>query len=96
MKLKIDDEFKQICSEIIKENKTDEEWEETQSGDMFQSEHYCGGYEDLDEDLDGEFCFSYYSDHNKEYWFQISLNDLPKILSNEIQEIDLRIADKWY
>lgn len=86
MKLKIDDEFKKICSEIISENKTDEEWSEIESGDMFQSEHYCGGYED------GVFAFGYFgrSDQpDKEFWFEVPLSDLKKIVANEIEEVEL-------
>lgn len=83
MKINIDKEFKNICEEIIKENKTEAEWGEIESCDMFQSEHYCGGYEALEQ----EFCFSYYDKNNKEYWFQLPLAEILKIARGEITEI---------
>lgn len=86
MKLAIDDEFKKICSEIVSENKTDAEWSEIEAGDMFQSTHYCGGYED------GVFAFGYFGYPDKsdrEFWFEVSLSDLKKILAGEIKEIEL-------
>ena len=45
---------KKICSEIFSKNKTDAERSEIEDGDMFQSTHYCGGYED------GVFSFGYF------------------------------------
>ena len=87
MKLQIDEEFKSICQEIINENKTDAEWSETQSGDMFQSENFCGGYED------GVFAFGYFGTQNqpdKEFWIELTLNDIKNIVVGSIKEIEIK------
>lgn len=89
MKLKIDDEFKNICFEILGENKTDEEWSEIPSCDMFQSDHYCGGYENLER----AFCFSYYDSLGQEFWLQITLHEIKKIIEGNIEEINIRLPD---
>jgi hypothetical protein len=86
MKLKIDNELRNICQEILDEDKTEEEWKEIPSGDMFQSKQYCGGYEE------NGFWFSYFNDSNREYWFRIALTDISKIISGEITEIDIKEA----
>ncbi|MCV6629882.1 MAG: hypothetical protein OIF50_08490 [Flavobacteriaceae bacterium] len=89
MKHKIKDSLKEICEEIIKENKTIEQWSEIESSDMFQNEDYNGGFDAIEE----EFCFSLY-EANKEYWFQFSLEDATKIASGELALIMVREADK--
>ncbi len=88
MKHKIKDSFKEICEQIIGENKTLEEWSEVESSDMFQNEDYNGGFDATEE----EFCFSLY-ENDKEYWFQFPLEDIQKILSEEITTITVREAD---
>ena len=49
MKHKIKDSLKEICQEIIKENKTMEQWSEIEPSDMFQNEDYNGGYDAIEE-----------------------------------------------
>jgi hypothetical protein len=61
---------------ILKYGYSEEQWAEIESSDMFQSEHFCGGY-DADEKC---FYFSYYCALNKEYWFSFDLLDVPKAL----------------
>lgn len=83
--LKIDDEFISICREIVSENKTDDEWSEIESSDMFQTKKYCGGYESAEQ----EFCFSYYDTKGKEWWFQVNLPDISEISKGELKYLDL-------
>lgn len=83
MIIKVDNEFRKICETIVAENKTNEEWSDIESCDMFQSDHYCGGYESIEK----EFCFSYYDENNKEYWFQLSLNEIHRITRGKIKEM---------
>ncbi|MDP6555956.1 MAG: hypothetical protein QGG71_14900 [Pirellulaceae bacterium] len=71
MDYQIDDEFRSICQEIVAEDKTEDEWAEIESCDMFQTQKYCGGFE-ADEE---EFCFSAYLT-DREYWFQLSLEQV--------------------
>ncbi len=77
-----------MCKEIVKINKTVDEWVEIESSDMFQNDTYNGGFDGIEE----EFCFSVYID-DLEYWFQFSLEEAVKISSGEIISIDVRKAD---
>ena len=56
---------------------------------MFQSDHYCGGY-DADEKA---FCFSYYKSSNEEYWFQLTLSEVQAIVQRAVKEIQMRPAE---
>ena len=67
MQLPVDQEFRAICKQIIKEARTLAEWAEIESGDMFQSARYCGGFE-ADE---GAFTFSHYDEDGREIWFTV-------------------------
>ena len=87
MKIILDSELMNILLEIISEEKTEKEWALIESCDMFQTQHYNGGY-DADEEA---FCFSYYDDLGKEYWFQFSLSEIDLIIQKKI--IKLRPAD---
>jgi hypothetical protein len=84
----LDNEFYQICKEIVEENKSLAEWAEIESDDMFQSEKYEGGFDALEM----EFCFSVYLDA-AEYWFQLSLDSIHKIYEKMINEVELFEAD---
>lgn len=88
--LRIDNELKNICEQIRRENKTIEEWYQIESDDMFQSGNYCGGFDGIEQ----EFCFSYYDDEGKEWWFQFSFFDIEKIISGKMLYIDMREAQK--
>jgi len=86
--LQIDLELIEICQEIVAYGKTDSEWFDIESSDFFQTEKYCGGYEGQEQ----AFCFSYY-ENKKEYWFDIALNQISKIISGQLQFLELRPAD---
>ena len=83
--LHIDPELISICIEIEKENKSDVEWSEVESSGMFQSDKYCGGYDSIEQ----SFWFSYYDQNKKEWWFEINTADLKKIISGQLQYLDL-------
>lgn len=87
MIIKVEEDFKIICNNILSEKKSLEEWAKIESDDMFQEGRFCGGF-DANE---GEFCFSVCL-NEKEFWFQFSLNDAKKIILDEIQIIDIRIS----
>jgi len=89
MRIAITDEFRKICEDIIKENKSQDEWAMIESDDMFQAKSYCGGY-DADE---AAFCFSYYDDNNIEYWLQVNLEEVKKIANKEVNTLDIRPAE---
>ena len=88
IKIRIDQEFKEICIKIISKNLTENEWAEIESSDEFQTEIYCGGFDATEM----EFCFSFY-DKNQEYWFQLSLTDINRINNGEIKYLYPRKAE---
>ena len=89
MQLHIDAEFVTICRQIVEENKSDEEWAEIESDDMFESDHYAGGY-DADEEA---FCFSHYDATGEEHWFQVTLAEVQAIAAGEERAIEVRLAE---
>lgn len=86
MQLAIDAELRTICREIVAENQAEEDWAEVESDDMFQTEHYQGGY-DADEEA---FCFSHYAPDGEEYWFELTLAEAKAIAAGEDLVIELR------
>jgi hypothetical protein len=85
--LNIDDELIGICQKIVDESKSEEDWSEVESCDMFQTPHYEGGF-DADE---MGFCFSIYIG-NDEYWFQLSLDQVHDIVERKLQKIEASLA----
>ena len=88
IKIKIDEQFKKICKRIITRNFNINQWAEIESSDEFQTKNYCGGFDATEM----EFCFSYY-ENKQEYWFQLSLNDIKRIINNRIEFIYPREID---
>lgn len=84
MKKKVDKELLKICNEIKNENLSLDELIACESCDRFQTEHYCGGFDSLEM----AFCFSYY-ESDEEYYFQITREEVDKIISGEKIEITL-------
>ena len=89
MQIKIDEEFLKICESIRSKNLSKEEWKMVESGDMFQTNHYVGGFDGTEE----AFCFSFYDDRDHEFWFQLTLEEIYKVLTSEKQDLLLRAAD---
>ena len=83
----IDDSFLKICRAIVEESRSEEEWAEIESDDMFQEGRFVGGF-DADE---GEFCFSFFGD--SELWFQVSLEKVERLAEGEQLRITMRPAD---
>jgi hypothetical protein len=85
---KINDDFLEICKEILSENKTAEEWAEIESDDIFQRGNYEGGF-----DATGmTFCFSV-SEHGKECWFEFPLTDVELFDKGEKKEVTITETD---
>ncbi len=89
MDLYLDDELRKLLLLIQAENKSEAEWAEIESSDMFQSQSYCGGFDAIEM----EFCFSYYSKTNQ-YWFQFSLDDVDDLLSSPNSKLSVRMAQE--
>lgn len=88
MKHKLEIEFYEISKQIVLENKSILEWAEIESDDMFQKGLYVGGFDSIGM----EFVFGVFID-NKEYWFQVSLEDMYKINERQISEVDIEESD---
>lgn len=78
-------EFLSLCNDILDENLDLENWRLIESSDQFQTDNYCGGFDAIE----NEFTFSYYDEEKKEYWFQLSLEDVQKVRDGEIVEVEL-------
>lgn len=87
--LKIESELLDILGEIKSENKTIIEWRECESSDMFQCGKYCGGFDSIED----KFTFSYYPNKGEEFWFDLSLEEIDKVLDDEIKELRLRKSE---
>ena len=81
-------EFYEICDEILSENKSIEEWVEIESDDLIQKENYEGGFDATTM----TFSFSLF-ENNKEYWFEIPLELIGKIKNKEIIKIEVFEAE---
>lgn len=91
MQLPVPAEFRGVCFSIAADRRTIDAWRATESDDMFQSEHFCGGF-DATEDA---FCFSYYAADGSEYWFQLTLTDVASVASGTLQILSLRLASDF-
>ena len=89
MKIQVTNELIDTFREIARENKSDDEWALIESDDMFQSLHYCGGYDATER----AFCFSYFPHEGSEYWFQLTLDELRKIVERGFGDVDARPAE---
>lgn len=87
MEIKIDAELIEICKDILSLNYTLDQWDANGSSEMYQSDKYCGGYENRK----NQFTFSLY-EGEKEYWFQFLLNDVEKIINGEIKSLNGTLA----
>jgi hypothetical protein len=89
LKILIEDEFLHLCNEIQNRNLSLNEWRKIASTDMFQSPNYCGGFDEIED----AFCFSYYDKDGKEFWFQIDLEDVNKIVAESKTSLEIRPAN---
>ncbi len=90
LQIEADDGLREICREIIIENKTAFEWSQIESDDMFSSGPYEGGYDAIEQ----EFWFSYYAPDRTEFWFGFSLEIAAKIASGAQYFLDIQKAQR--
>ncbi|HRJ90468.1 MAG TPA: hypothetical protein PLN05_16810 [Pyrinomonadaceae bacterium] len=88
MNILVTKELESIFAMILLEDKSENEWAEIESDDMFQSKHFCGGFDATER----AFCFSYYDDDGIEYWFQLSLSEILVIVEQGSGVIKARPA----
>ena len=84
----VNNDFLIICKEILEENKSDDQWAEIESDDMFQQGNYEGGFDATEM----EFCFSVY-ENGQEYWFQFPLSEVELFDLRLKIEVDVTKAD---
>lgn len=89
MKVKVSDELRSLCRQIVVDSRSEEEWALIESDDMFQGATIEGGY-DADEMA---FCFSMYTG-GREYWFQLTLHEINSIVNGTLDDIEIRPAEK--
>jgi hypothetical protein len=89
MKLLIDQELIEILQSIREKGLTIKQWQEIESSDMFQSEHFTGGFDAIE----NAFCFSFFSEE-KEYWFQVTLEQIDEILNKRVSFIQMTLSDE--
>jgi hypothetical protein len=89
MDLKVDDELRKLCAEIVAHARSVETWREIESDDLIQTPHYVGGF-DATEDA---FCFSARHPGRDELWFQFTLEEASDIAANNCLSLPARPAD---
>lgn len=77
----IDEQLLSICSDILRENLSVEEWTKNESDDEFQTENYEGGFDGTEK----QFVFSFYD--GNEYWFQMTLQQVKEISSGKLKSV---------
>jgi hypothetical protein len=87
--LVVDEEFRRVCESILAQGKSAAEWDRIESDDLFQTEHYSGGYDATEQ----ESCFSYRDRDREEWWFQFSYADTARIASGQLTHLDMREPD---
>jgi hypothetical protein len=89
MELRVPQELRDICREIVAEGKTDDEWSEIEADDWFQTDTVTGGYDALER----AFTFSYYAPDGQELWFQLTLEEAARVAAGEMQVVEARPAE---
>lgn len=89
VELTIMEEFQDICTQIVTENKSEQEWSEIESTDMFQTRSFLGGFDATDQ----VFSFSYFDEQKKEFWFYLTLEEVEEVAKGLKHSIQLHTAD---
>ncbi len=87
MNIPINEELKTICSQIFEKGLTLAQWAEIESDDMFQTKTFEGGFDATEK----EFVFAHFAE--KEYWFQLSIEQVSDINKGSVMKIIARLAD---
>jgi hypothetical protein len=85
--VELDDTFREIARSIIVGGKTEDEWSEIESDDMFQSGAYSGGFDATER----AFTFSFYGPDG-EYWFQLTLDEMRDVADGIRSAVEARPA----
>ena len=88
MELEVNEEFRNICTQILAEQKTPEQWAAEESDDEFQTESFEGGYDATEE----AFCFSFYDEQGRDFWFQLTLDEIREVAQGLRTKFPIRPA----
>ncbi len=90
MEIPISEDLESICFSIMVKNLTALQWREHESTNMFQNDSFSAGFS-AQENM---FCFSYFSENDIEYWFQLSLFDVVQIAKGREMQI-VGYSSEW-
>lgn len=90
MEINIEDDFKEICIQILAEGKSEAEWDESPACDWFQTERFVGGFESPEK----AFTFSYFDEQKQEFWFTLTLEEVNDIVESKKHTLEVRNADR--
>jgi hypothetical protein len=83
--IRVDRELIGLCREIQSLGRSHEDWKQNQIIDGLESENFVVGF--LKEE---DFFLTWYDEDGVEYAFNVAFDDLPKIVSGEISELQAR------
>lgn len=84
--LDVDEELVEIAKEIVDQDWSIQDWAAHESGDWFQTENYCGGFEADDENT-GEFAFAKFPGTPEEFWFLFPYSSAKGIAEGTITQV---------
>lgn len=88
MTLTTTEELMKILRDIAREGHSEADWALIESDDMFQTDHFTGGFDATEM----AFCFSHRDSGGTEYWFQLTLDEVARIVRAGAGEIEIRPA----
>jgi hypothetical protein len=89
MTIDIPEDLATICRLVVAEGKSDDEWAEIESDDMFQEGSVHGGYDATER----AFCFSYYRPDGEELWLQLTLTEVAAVAAGSLISMEARLAE---
>ena len=85
----IDTDLRAIAKEILAMRKTQSDWAEIESDDLFQMGQWSGGYDAHEL----AFTFSYWDGDEREYWCVLKLSQMASIASGATNSVQLIHAE---
>jgi len=89
MILTVDPELRALAAEIVAWMATEPRWPEYEGADFFQTTTYAGGYEALE----AAFTFSYYAADGREWWFQLTPDEVGAAADGRLTSVKARTPD---
>lgn len=86
MTIPISDALLTMLREIVLERRSEDEWALIESDDMFQGDGFEGGFDATER----AFCFGCHDAGGREYWFQLTLAEVERLVAGEVLAIEAR------